>query len=79
MEPMRILIKPGGTSKEIQPYEGEEFGFVLRGSVKLYYGSEEYKVKKGECFYFKATKPHYLKNEGKCDTEILWISSPPNF
>ncbi|MFR4555798.1 MAG: cupin domain-containing protein, partial [Peptoniphilus sp.] len=56
-----------------------EFGFVLRGSVKLYYGSDEYKVKKGECFYFKATKSHYLTNEGKCDTEILWISSPPNF
>ena len=79
MEPMRILLKPGGTSKELQPYEGEEFGYVLRGSVKLFYGNEEYKVKKGECFYFKANKSHYLKNEGKCETEILWISSPPNF
>lgn len=79
MEPMRILLKPGGTSKEVQPYEGEEFGYVLRGSMKLFYGKEEYKVKKGECFYFKANKSHYLKNEGKCETEILWISSPPNF
>lgn len=79
MEPMRILIKPGGTSKEIQPYEGEEFGYVLKGSVKLFYGNEEYKVKKGQSFYFKANKSHYLKNDGKIDTEILWISSPPNF
>ncbi|WP_019138519.1 MULTISPECIES: helix-turn-helix domain-containing protein [Peptoniphilus] len=79
MEPMRIKIKAGGRSKDIQPYEGEEFGFVLRGSVNLIYGNEEYKVKKGESFYFKANRSHYLKNEGKCETEILWISSPPNF
>ena len=79
MEPMRIEIKAGGRSKDIQPYEGEEFGFVLKGSVNLIYGNEEYKVKKGESFYFKANRSHYLKNEGKCETEILWISSPPNF
>lgn len=79
MEPMRIRISPGGSSKEIQPYEGEEFGYVIKGSVVLVYGNEEYKVKKGESFYFKANSSHYLKNEGKCVSEILWISSPPNF
>ena len=79
MEPMRIKILPGGKSKEVQPYEGEEFGYVIRGSVTLIYGNKEYKVKKGESFYFKANSSHYLKNEGKFETEILWISSPPNF
>ena len=79
MEPMRIKILPGGKSKEIQPYEGEEFGYVIRGNVTLIYGNKEYKVKKGESFYFKANSSHYLKNEGKFETEILWISSPPNF
>ena len=79
MEPMRIKIKPNGESKEIQPYEGEEFGYVIKGSVTLIYGNEEYKIKKGESFYFKANSSHYLKNDGKLETEILWISSPPNF
>jgi len=79
MEPMLIKINPGGSSKEIQPYEGEEFGYVLKGNIVLVMGNEEHKVKKGETFYFRSKSSHYLKNESKSVAEVLWISSPPNF
>ncbi|MBU5669456.1 XRE family transcriptional regulator [Peptoniphilus sp. MSJ-1] len=79
MEPTRIKIAPGGKSKVIPPYEGEEFGYVIKGSIVLIYGDNEYKVKKGETFYFEAKKSHCLVNKSSKDAEILWVSSPPSF
>jgi len=36
-------------------------------------------LKKGECFYFKANKKHYIENRRKNRALVLWVSSPPNF
>ena len=35
MEPILMQIGPGGSSQEMPPHEGEEFGYVLSGSVML--------------------------------------------
>ena len=54
MEPIMITIKPGGQYIEEEPHEGEEFGYVLAGTIILHLGKKKYKVKKGESFYYKA-------------------------
>ena len=79
MEPIIITLLPGGTSYVDDPHEGDEFGFVLNGSVTLYLGDEHYKAKKHESFYYKANQVHYLKNNGKTNAVVLWVSTPPNF
>ncbi|HLR35495.1 MAG TPA: XRE family transcriptional regulator [Tissierellales bacterium] len=79
MEPIFIEIDSNGRSKEDTPHEGEEFGYVILGSIILCLGSKRYKVKKGESFYFKANVNHYIINPGKGIARILWVSSPPNF
>jgi uncharacterized cupin superfamily protein len=62
-----------------EPHEGEEFGLVLSGSIDLVLGGKTYRLKKGECFYFKATKKHHIENRRKNKAFVLWVSSPPNF
>jgi len=80
MEPIRLEIEPGCQSELHQPHEGEEYGFIQRGSVMLFLGDKKYKLKKGDSFYFKAKSPHYIKNISKTtEAAILWISSPPTF
>src|SRR5699024_2469800 len=79
MEPIFIEIDSNGRSKEDTHHEGEEFGYVILGSIILCLGSKRYKVKKGESFYFKANVNHYIINPGKGIARILWVSSPPNF
>ncbi|MBP8690890.1 MAG: cupin domain-containing protein, partial [Sedimentibacter sp.] len=69
----------GSKTKADEPHEGEEFGYVLNGSIILYYGNQIYKVKKGESFYIKANKTHYIENAGKTTARVLWVSSPPYF
>ena len=48
MEPIRLTLAPGGATYPDLPHEGEEFGYVLQGSVKIHVGNKVYKAKKGE-------------------------------
>lgn len=79
MEPILIELEPEGRTKEDSPHEGEEFGYVIKGSIFIHIGSEKHKVRKGESFYYKANSNHYISNGGKTRSTIIWISSPPSF
>jgi transcriptional regulator with XRE-family HTH domain len=79
MDPALLDLAAGEKTPEEEPHEGEEFGFVLSGSIELVLGGQSYKVKKGECFYFKATRKHYIANRRNNRAYVLWVSSPPNF
>ncbi len=77
MEPILLTLEPGGSTYPDNPHEGEEFGYVLSGSVSVIIGSKVYKVQKGESFYFEAKYKHYL--ESKKGATIVWVSAPPSF
>ncbi|MCX5807693.1 MAG: XRE family transcriptional regulator [Proteobacteria bacterium] len=79
MDPALLDLDVGEKTPEEEPHEGEEFGFVLSGSIELVLGGKPYKLKKGECFYFKATRKHYIANRRNNRAYVLWVSSPPNF
>lgn len=79
MEPVLLTLEPEGESKVYTPNEGEEFGYVLKGEIKLYYGEKEFKLKKGETFYFFSDHERHIQNISKGQSKVLWISNPPNF
>ena len=79
MEPIRLTLEPGGSSAVYTPHEGEEFGYVLKGAVRIYYGSRNYIVRQGESFYFKSKKKHYLEAYGRRPASLIWVSTPPSF
>ena len=79
MEPVLIELEAGGRSKDDYPHEGEEFGYVIQGSIYLNIGNEKMKVKKGESFYFAVNSNHYIENAGKSKASVIWVSTPPTF
>ena len=79
LEPILLTLKPGGSSYQDDPHEGEEFGYVLSGSVALYLGQRKYRVKKGDSFYFVPNTTHSIVNLGKTEARVLWVSTPPSF
>lgn len=79
MEPILMELGPGGQTKNQNPYDGEEFGYVLQGIIHLHIGDKKYKLKKGESFYYHANEKHFISNASKNKSQVLWISSPPNF
>ena len=79
MEPILMQIGPGGSSQEMPPHEGEEFGYVLSGSVMLRLGERKFRVKTGGSFCIHPTAAHCLINTGKRPARVLWVSTPPSF
>ena len=79
MEPIRLTLAPGGSTYPDNPHEGEEFGYVLSGSIRLMIGKRTIKVKKGESFYFTPSATHYIKASEKTGAVLIWVSTPPSF
>ncbi len=79
MEPILMKLNPHTAGEQDMPHEGEEFGFVLSGKIRLELGKKKFTVRKGETFYFKADKKHYIINDSDKEATLLWISCPPNF
>lgn len=77
MEPIMLTLQAGGETYPDNPHEGEEFGYVLQGSISIHIGNKTYRAKKGESFYFISDKKHYLTS--KTGAVLLWVSSPPSF
>lgn len=46
MEPIRLTLEPGGSTYPDNPHEGEEFGYVLSGSISIIVGNKRYKAKR---------------------------------
>ena len=77
MEPIYLTLEAGGSTCPDTPHEGEEFGYILQGTVSIHLGNKTYKAKKGESFYYTADKTHFLSS--KSGAVLLWVSSPPSF
>ena len=79
MEPILLNLYPNQSTPIDYSHEGEEFGYVIEGSILVCLDNQKFKCKKGESFYYESSKTHYLKNTSNSNAKIIWISSPPNF
>ncbi len=79
MEPIKMELPAGAQSEHDMPHEGEEFGYVLSGTIKLHIGKREEIASKNESFYFRADRTHFIENVGDDKAVIIWLSCPPNF
>ena len=79
MEPVLVDLMPKKNTEPDVPHEGEEFGYVLSGSVVIHLGKKKYKANKGESFYYQANKEHYIENNTDRVARFIWVATPPTF
>ena len=79
MEPILVEMDEGGETFSLAPGEGEEFGYVLSGSIFLCVGDKKTRVKTGGSFCIHPRDTHFLRNAGKTKARVLWVSNPPSF
>ena len=60
-------------------HEGEEWGMVLAGRLKVTVGVEVYFLEPGDSIWFPSTIPHRMENVADTPTEYIWIDSPRSF
>ena len=79
MEPIRLTLQPGGSTYRDVPHEGEEFGYILQGSIQIHVGNKSYSAKKGESFYFIPHSEHYITANKTTGAKLIWVTTPPSF
>jgi len=72
-------IDVGGQSGAAITHEGEETGYVLRGSIDLILDEVVYNLREGDSFCFRSNVPHSYRNTGTERASILWTCTPPTF
>lgn len=80
MEPIMYEIKPGGESgRGFFNHNGEEFIYIVEGTLDIYIEDQLTTLNEGDSFYFKSSLNHRFKNNGKKLTKAIWIVTPPTF
>ncbi|MDD4993440.1 MAG: XRE family transcriptional regulator [Paludibacter sp.] len=78
MEPFVIDIKPSTTHEPIMSaHEGEEFIFVLQGSVRINYGKGEHVLHKGDSIYYDSIVDHLVSAVGNEPAQIVAVVYTP--
>ena len=58
MEPMIVTLNEDDEEPAKVVHGGQEFNFVLEGSVKVTVGAKSFILNKGDCIYFDPSIPH---------------------
>ncbi len=78
MEPFVIDIHPSSARDiHLSTHEGEEFIYVLKGSVEIYYGKEVYTLHEGDSVYYDSIVSHNVHCLGKESSRILAVVYTP--
>lgn len=78
MNPMLLKLKPGEKLKIMEPMPGEQFGYVLKGTITLKINNQVKNVSSSNCFYFESNKQNQIINMSNKSAELLWVTSPPH-
>jgi transcriptional regulator with XRE-family HTH domain len=82
MESLLVTIEPDDGSlpaDEYRAHPGEEFGYVLDGTLRLWIENERYDLLPGDSIHFMATVKHRWENPGTKAVTALWVLTPPVF
>ncbi|MDX8337591.1 XRE family transcriptional regulator [Draconibacterium sp. IB214405] len=78
MEPFLVEIEPAEESDyKLSSHEGEEFIYVLEGSIEINYGKEVYVLKKGDTIYLDSVVAHNIHAAGDEGAKMLAVIYTP--
>ena len=71
-----VTYEVGGASSpehEFQRHGGQEWGYVLEGTLGVTVGFDDYVLKPGDAIAIDSTTPHRLYNLGKVPVKAIWF------
>jgi len=72
-----LHLAPGAEQPRFLQHEGEEFIFVLDGTLDVIIGEQTYPVSAGGGIYFPSMLDHRYANIGTEMVRALWVNTPP--
>lgn len=79
MEPFVIDVQPAeeADGHKLSSHEGEEFLFVLEGSIVVEYGKATHTLEVGDSIYYDSIVPHQVRAAGTDCAKILAVVYAP--
>ncbi|MCA1717291.1 MAG: XRE family transcriptional regulator [Actinobacteria bacterium] len=74
LHPIRIVVPAEREEGEVYQHEGEQWLYVVSGSLGLGIGDEEFILESGDAAHFSADNPHRLTALGGRDAEIILVA-----
>ena len=71
-----VTYEVGGASSPANAYQrhkGQEWGYVLNGSLRINIGFEEFILGPGDAITFDSSAPHRLSNDGDEPVQAVWF------
>lgn len=79
MEPMMVTIPPNKLFNEKYSHPGEEFYYVLKGTVIFKVEENEYVLNTGDSIHFPSERVHEWKNPTNDESVLLSVLTPVIF
>ncbi len=80
LEPHLVTLPPGGGTGEAYTHPGEEFLFVLVGTLEVILDEVEiYTLEPGDALTWPSEVAHRLHNPGDEEARAVWVNTPPTF
>jgi transcriptional regulator with XRE-family HTH domain len=73
MEPFIVKLEPSDIEEERSSHDGQEFIYVLEGTMEVRLEGEVHLLDAGDAIYYDSTVPHLVKCHGKDTTKILAV------
>ena len=78
MEPFIIDIEPAKDADfTFSTHEGEEFIFVIEGTIEINYGKDVYTLHKGDSIYYDSIVAHHVHAGNENNAKILGVIYTP--
>ncbi len=78
MEPFLIDIDASGNADfTLSSHEGEEFIYVLEGTIEVSYGKDTYILEKGDSIYYDSIVAHHVHATAGTSAKILGVVYAP--
>jgi quercetin dioxygenase-like cupin family protein len=77
LEAVYSRVRTGTRSPEYK-HDGEEFGFVLKGRMRVTVGDDTFTLGRGDSISYPSHLPHRWEALGG-GLEVLWVATPPSW
>ena len=78
MDPFLIDIYPASNEEvKLSSHEGEEFIYVLEGTVEILYGKDRYELNVGDSIYYDSIVAHHVHAADENSAQILGVVYMP--
>jgi DNA-binding transcriptional MerR regulator/quercetin dioxygenase-like cupin family protein len=80
LEPMLFRVPPATGSDGSYSHAGEEFIYVLKGTLEIWLGElERHLLHEGDSFWFESNVGHRWFNPSDGEAVLIWINTPLTF